>query len=147
MVALAIAFAQDNPASFVSGLVALILLPIGLKRFWTKRDEYGVAFVLSIIECTLVPFLLCYAWNTSGIIADVVAIVIATTYIILGFKFTYKLPRIYGLVVIIIMIFKMIMLDYNHSSSVGYAIGFFVSGVICLAISLIYNVIDKKMVE
>lgn len=147
LAALCITFVQDNPAAFISGIVTVVLLPIGLKRFWTERETYDVAFVLSIIECTLVPFLLCYAWSTSGIVADVVAIIISTAYIILGFKFTYKLPRIYGLVVIIIMIFKMTMLDYGHSSTVGYAVGFLISGVICLAISLIYNVIDRKMVE
>lgn len=77
--------------------------------------------------------------------ANIVAIIISMVYIVLGFMFSHKFPRIYGLVVTIILIFKMILIDFKYSSMLGYALGFLIAGVICLSISLIYTVINKKM--
>lgn len=143
--ALVAAFVQQTPTNILSGLIVIALLPVGLKKFWEECAENTVTYVFSLTECTLIPFLLCYAWGTSGVVANIVAIVISLVYIVLGFVFSHKIPRLYGLVVTIILIFKMILIDFKHSSMLGYALGFLVAGVICLSISLIYNIINKKM--
>ncbi len=145
LLALLFAYIQKSPDDIIAGALVILLLPIGAKRIWRNREDNKALYILSIIECSLIPFLVCDAWGTSGVVADIVAIVIATSYIILGFVLTSKFPRIYGLVVIILMIFKMVMLDFDYSSALGYALAFLVAGFICLGISLIYNVINKKI--
>ena len=42
-------------------------------------------------------------------------------------------------------IFKLLMVDAHYENTLGNAISFFVSGVLCFAISMIYNYLDKKM--
>ena len=46
-----------------------------------------------------------------------------------------------------ISIFKLIMVDINYDNTLGNALSFLASGVLCFAINMIYNYIDKKINE
>lgn len=76
---------------------------------------------------------------------------VALACIALGFwaekkrKQNFKTIRIYGLVLALLSIIKLILIDIHYASSLMKTVGFFMSGVVCFAISLIYNMVDKKM--
>jgi uncharacterized membrane protein len=56
-----------------------------------------------------------------------------------------KSLRIYGLVVSMICVFKLVMVDITYENTAGHALSFFISGVLCFVISAMYNIADKKM--
>jgi uncharacterized membrane protein len=53
----------------------------------------------------------------------------------------------YGLVITNISIVKLILIDITYNGSLGKAIGFFICGILCFAISFIYSMIDKSYGE
>ncbi len=55
--------------------------------------------------------------------------------------------RIYGLVLAFLGILKLILLDIYYDSVPLRAAGFFVSGLLCFVISLIYHMADKKLAK
>ena len=55
--------------------------------------------------------------------------------------------RIYGLSLAFLGILKLILLDIYYDSVPLRAAGFFVSGLLCFAISLIYHEADKKITK
>ena len=63
------------------------------------------------------------------------------------FYFRQKSFRIYGLGLTLISTVKLIMVDIAYENSIGHAFSFFLSGILCFAISAIYNLIDKKFLK
>lgn len=78
-------------------------------------------------------------------------LIIALVCISLGFlverkwQQSFKTTRIYGLVLAFVSMIKLILVDIHYGNSLMRTVGFFLSGVLCFAISLIYNMVDKKM--
>lgn len=78
-------------------------------------------------------------------------LIIALVCISLGFlverkwQQSFKTTRIYGLVLAFVSMIKLILIDIHYGNSLMRTVGFFLSGVLCFAISLIYNMVDKKM--
>lgn len=64
--------------------------------------------------------------------------------IALGFLFRYKSFRVYGLGLVMICTFKLIMVDMTYENSIERVISFFVSGLLCLGFNAMYNILDKK---
>ena len=46
-----------------------------------------------------------------------------------------------------VSVFKLLLIDIAYGGLLQLAAGFFVSGLLCFAISMIYNMIDKKFKE
>ena len=87
------------------------------------------------------------SFDSANFVMSIACLLLAIASIIIGFAGDYKSIRIYGLVLSMISIFKLIMIDISYANTLGHALSFFVSGVLCFVISLIYNLIDKKMQE
>ena len=54
-----------------------------------------------------------------------------------------KQLRIFGLVLSMVCVAKFIMVDITYDNNIGHAISFLISGIICFAISAIYNHFEK----
>ena len=67
--------------------------------------------------------------------------------ILLGFKIYKKGIRIYGLVLAMLYVVKMLLVDVAYSSPVGIAIGLLLAGIICFTISAIYNYAEDKILK
>ena len=72
-------------------------------------------------------------------------LVFAIVSIIAGFYKDMVTFRLYGLILSMISIVKLIMIDIKYDSTVENAVSFFVSGVLCFVISFIYNKIDGRL--
>ncbi|MBD5457743.1 MAG: DUF2339 domain-containing protein [Lachnospiraceae bacterium] len=53
--------------------------------------------------------------------------------------------RLYGLILFMTSVFKLIMIDIKYDSTLENAISFFVSGILCFIISFLYNKIDHSL--
>lgn len=85
------------------------------------------------------------AFEPEQYVISIACLILAIVFILIGFKGNYKYLRIYGLGLTMISIFKLIMVDVKYENTLGNAISFFISGILCFGISMIYNYLDKKM--
>jgi len=129
---------------FITFTLATFLL--NSKNLLEKRDNM-LAGIYVGIKFTVFLLIVLNSFESANFVISIACLLLAIGSIIIGFAGDYKSIRIYGLVLSMISIFKLIMLDISYANTLGHALSFFVSGVLCFVISLIYNFIDKKMQE
>ena len=129
---------------FIAFTLATFLL--NSKNLLEKRDNI-LAGIYVGIKFTVFLLIVLNSFDAANYVMSIASLLLAIGSIIIGFAGEYKSIRIYGLVLSMISIFKLIMIDISYANTLGHALSFFVSGVLCFVISLIYNLIDKKMQE
>ncbi|MBO4347837.1 MAG: hypothetical protein J5840_09400 [Lachnospiraceae bacterium] len=144
-----ITFALEAPADVLSCVITLILIPIATAWAWTgEEDDNPVIWkYFAVVEYVFVPFILCYALEAPNYVSSIVGIVLAVGCIVLGFAMKMKGVRIYGLVISMIMIFKLSLIDFEKSSVVAYAVSFLIAGISCLIISMLYYFVNAAMAD
>ena len=91
--------------------------------------------------------------GAEGIGMSLIALFYSLLCIAIGFVLQIKLYRNYqnvrilGLVLVCLSLLKLLIYDIYYSSNLIRAIGFFVAGVLCFVISLVYHLVEKKMKE
>ena len=65
--------------------------------------------------------------------------------IVFGFYKNYKSFRVYGLILSMVSIFKLVLFDVTNKSALYNAVGFLVCGLICFGISFLYNKIENRV--
>lgn len=122
---------------FVVGLFTLTV------KFIINHFVWGGAYVG--FKYTLLCYVILNVVDSAKFVFSVVGLVVALVCITLGFYLKIKSLRLYGLVLSILCVFKLIMFDIVYSDTVGRATSFLVSGILCFVISLIYNKLDTKL--
>ncbi len=125
-------------------LATLVVFLLNSKNLLDKRDNILWGIYVGIKFAVLIYFIL-DSFDTTNYYVSIIFFVFAICCIILGFRFNYKSLRIFGLALSMISTFKLIMVDITYTNTLGHALSFFVSGILCFAISMIYNYIDKKI--
>ena len=69
---------------------------------------------------------------------------IASICILFGFKFKNKSIRIYGLIVILMSVIKIVIIDMWGQDSIIRVVALMLGGIICFAISALYNKFEKR---
>ena len=124
-------------------IVTLITFMVNSKNIldrWTNFGGIYVGFKFTILMVVILD-----SFDTVNYVVSVACLFLAIVNIVAGFWGKYKSLRIFGLVLSMISIFKLIMIDISYSNTLGNALSFFASGMLCFAISLIYNMIDRKI--
>lgn len=124
-------------------VVTLITFMVNSKNILDRHPNYGGIYVG--IKFTVLMAVILDSFHTVNYIVSVVCLLLAIINIVAGVGGKYKSLRIFGLVLSMVSIFKLIMVDINYTNTLGNVLSFFASGVLCFVISLIYNLIDKKM--
>lgn len=127
-------------------LVALVIFLINSKNLLDKYPNL-LAGIYVGLKFTVLMVVILTSFEAANYVISSLCIILAIASIVLGFVKEYKYLRIYGLILSMVSVFKLIMVDIRYENTLGNAISFFVSGVLCFAISMIYNYIDKKIVE
>nr|MCR5202630.1 DUF2339 domain-containing protein [Lachnospiraceae bacterium] len=104
----------------------------------------GVANVYLGLKFTILVAVILNSIEAANYITSISLFVLAIICIVLGFWKDVKALRIYGLVLSILSVVKLIIVDITYENSIGRAVSFLVCGVLCFAISAIYNLVDKK---
>ena len=144
---LVITFAYEGPADILSGVLTLALIPIGTVWIWNKEESLSVTIgkYAFVTEYVFVPFLLCYAFTTPAYVSSIIGIVLSVGCIVLGFATKMKGIRIYGLIISMIMIFKLSLIDFEKSSVLAYSLSFLIAGISCLIISMLYHFVNAAV--
>ena len=97
------------------------------------------------VKYTILLVCVCSSYSAPNYLLSVLSFVLAIVFIVLGFTLEQKSMRIYGLVLSMICVIKLVMIDITYDNTLGHAISFFISGVLCFAISAVYSIAEKKI--
>ncbi|MBQ7942574.1 MAG: hypothetical protein IJ326_00760 [Lachnospiraceae bacterium] len=115
-----------------------------LKRYQGKKEEMYAGIYVGV-KLTVLLWVSLTSFDAANMVVSIACFVLAIIGIMIGFGMQFKSLRIYGLVLSIFSVVKLIMIDMDYDNLLGRAAGFFVCGILCFVISLIYNTIDKNM--
>ena len=123
-------------------LLTILLFFINSKRLLPRHKYAGYYIALkytALMLCILGSF------DVVNYAVSICLLVFAIISIVAGFYKDMITFRLYGLILSMISIFKLLMIDIKYDSTIESAVSFFVSGVLCFVISFIYNRIDGKL--
>lgn len=129
---------------FVVICVTLVLFMVNVKNFLDKQDSLLGGIYVGF-KFTLFMVVVLSSFESPSYFISIGCFIVSIISIIIGFKKRYKALRVYGLVLSMISIVKLIMIDIFYDNNIGHAISFIASGLLCFSISMIYNYIDKKI--
>jgi hypothetical protein len=129
----------------------MILLTIGVFVINSKEllETYTKKFIgfYICIKYTILFIVILNSFNCESYIISIACLLFAILSIVYGFltKNQHKKSfRIYGLILSMISVAKLILIDMKYDSTLMTTIGFLICGILCFVISFIYNKLDKK---
>ena len=128
-------------------MMSSLLCFIGSRELLSRNSrilEYYVG-----IKATLFINLVMGAFIDSdlGYIYSIVCLLIAVASIIWGFREELKSFRLYGLILSLCSVLKLVMIDISYDNSLGRIFSFIASGLLCFLIVWIYNKMSEKLKE
>ena len=124
--------------------VLLVQLTLHTKELLQlERESKNPHGILIGIKYTLFISYLLKEASVVNIVYSIVFILVSAACVVVGMRFRVKSMRIYGLVLSMISIFKLVMLDIYYDSLVMRAFSFLLAGLICLGISYAYGRFEK----
>lgn len=109
-----------------------------------KKQEFWISSYVGV-KYTLLVVSVMMLYEVEGAPVSIVFFLVAIISIILGFTLRKKGLRVYGLILSLISVVKLVVMDIDYGNAVARAFSFFVCGVLCFVISFIYNLVDKRM--
>lgn len=91
------------------------------------------------------------SFETPGFWMSLAGLLMAVLLVAAGFlaekyrRQQWKQVRIFGLVLSLLSLAKLVVLDIHYDNMLLRSAGFFAGGILCFGISLIYHMVDKKM--
>jgi hypothetical protein len=129
-------------------ILSLMLLIFGMCKvrmmIEAKRNLLGIWYAIKFSWLTIAPMVAMTELMDEQFIFSVVCMFIASLCILFGFKFNVKSTRIYGLIVILASVLKIVVVDMWGQDSIIRVISLIIGGIICFAISAGYNYVEKN---
>ena len=122
-------------------LITVLLFMANSKKLFQKNTYAGYYIML---KYTILMFCILHSYDVINYLISICLLLFAIISIVIGFYKDTKSFRLYGLLLSMVSIFKLIMIDIQYDSTMENAVSFFVSGVLCFIISFIYNRIDHS---
>ncbi|MDE6661726.1 MAG: DUF2339 domain-containing protein [Lachnospiraceae bacterium] len=122
-------------------LLTILLFLINSKRILQKTEHSGYYVMF---KYTVLMFCILDSYDVINYAISICLLLFAIISIVIGFYKSNKSFRLYGLILSMVSIFKLIMIDIHYDSTMENAVSFFVSGILCFIISFIYNRIDHN---
>ena len=128
------------------GFVICLLALSSLKIYDSlmNRSIFDCIVAVIITNLSIICIVHMTTLSIGNFIVSIVGVIVSAIFIALGFFFTSKHLRVFGLVCVLIYVLKVMLIDLNISSQNGFnVILLLVGGIICFAISFIYNKFDS----
>ncbi len=131
-------------------LLGLVLVCTNTYSLLIRKDGdwWGIYVALKLLLFASVAL---HSYGVPVFVNDVTGIVIAFCCIVAGFlaemrmERKYKALRVCGLVLVLLCVVKLVLVDIRYDNVLLRAAGFFVGGILCFGISIVYNLVDKRM--
>ncbi|MDE6747544.1 MAG: hypothetical protein K2K21_00560 [Lachnospiraceae bacterium] len=137
--------AVDNEiCHFILVLMAILIFMVNTKNLVDQNKTMWPGIYIGVKLTILLVTILC-SYEAANYVISISAFLFAIISIVLGFRFYVKSFRIYGLFLSMLSVAKLILVDIIYDNTLGHALSFFICGILCFIISMIYHLIDKKM--
>ncbi len=143
-------FALVNMSVMADPFCKMLTIFTGLALVLLNADDFlrnekaTAAHIYTGVKITFYILWVLEELDASQALTSVIMILFALICVAVGFAVSRKAVRIYGLVLSMICIVKLLVFDISYSDTLGRALSFFISGVLCFGISALYSYIDKK---
>lgn len=128
-------------------LVCIAVFVINNRQLFKLEVDEKVVGIYLAVKFTVLIISLLQLLRPASYIVSIVGLLIAIFCIVLGFKVKIKSFRLYGLILTLVCVAKLILFDIEYESILLKPIGFFLAGILCFAISWIYSRLEKKNEE
>ncbi len=125
-------------------LLSIIIFMVNTKNLLVQNKGLWPGIYIGI-KLTILLITILSSFDTANYVISISAFLFAIISIVTGFIFYVKSFRIYGLILSLISVAKLILVDISYDNTLGHALSFFICGILCFVISTIYHLIDKKM--
>lgn len=138
---------QNNGVIFhlVEAIIMAIIMSMNTKYIIDKNGITTTVCIYNCFKLTVYVYVLLGSLDAAGYIVSAGLIAVAIACIIFGFIKKYRPVRLFGLILSIVSIVKIVLVDIEYNSSITRAITIFVCGIIAFAICLVYNILDKSL--
>lgn len=124
-------------------MVALAL--IDSRKLMMEFGEKDLAGVYICTKATITAWAICEALAADiNVVLSIVFLLLAIAFILAGFRAQMKSFRIYGLILSMLGVVKLLLFDIQYSDTLPRVAAFFVSGILCFVINFIYNYLSKR---
>lgn len=127
-----------------SMVVLAALCTMNTVNLLRRSEHFGYYIGLKYTVCMI---LLVDAHFDLSMLISVLMLLFAAGSIAFGFYKSYRSFRIYGLILSMVSVFKLVLFDVSNKSTVYNAVGFLVCGLICFGISFLYNKIENRVAK
>lgn len=131
-------------------LSLLALLALCCQNIMPMVRHYGKSLGVGIytgFKLTLFLQAALYSYQIESYMVTLACLFLALLFITFGFLKNYKPIRLYGLLLSLYSIFKLVMVDVTYHSTLSRALTILGCGVMAFVISFVYNKISKKLEE
>ena len=133
--------------------IALIILSMGIYFLLSKdllKSENVLIQAFVGISGTLIVNAVCRGLSNVFAIAYIFSIVTMITALIcigVGFAAKTKGLRVYGLILVMLCVIKLVTIDISGADTMSRVAAFVIGGIICFIISGIYNKVEDKILN
>lgn len=133
---------HGRPWKHATIMLTALLFAINSQRLFRRNQNAGY-----YIAIKYTAFMVCVltSYDVVDYVISISLLLFAIVSIVVGFYKDTITFRLYGLILSMISVVKLIMIDIKYDSTVENAVSFFVCGVLCFAISFIYHKIDTNL--
>ena len=98
-------------------------------------------------KLTVLMYVIMSSFDVPDFLASIVCLLFAIVCITVGFIRSYRSIRIFGLILTMLNVLKLLLVDIYHDNTVSMALAFFAAGILVFGVNLIYHIVDKKIAQ
>lgn len=147
-------YVLSDTVTFSKGVVATILIAltmtlsfVNIKHLFNSNVSKTFYGIYTGTKLLVVLFAIMYRLEAISLIVTLSTLAFAVICIAIGFRIEVKSLRLYGLVLNLIFILKLILFDIRYDSAILRPVGFLVAGVLCFVVSWLYSKLEKRMIR
>lgn len=126
-------------------LATIALFCINTKSIYKTHIPEMLVGIYICFKFTVLVYVIMDRLSAESFVISIVGILLALACIVIGFVAKQKAFRLYGLILSLLCVIKLILFDLQYDSDILRPVGFFVAGILCFAISFVYSKLEKNM--
>ena len=136
-----------NTNVYVHIMYIIVVLTLYSVNTVSLFDDYENGLIHAYVgfKYTVLFIVIFESFSAPNIVISIFCVLFASVCVVFGFMIYKKGLRIYGLWLSMIFVFKLILIDMSYDEPIAKALGFMAAGIICFAISALYNYAEGKI--
>lgn len=140
----AITDTNNEICHYILILLAILIFMVNTKNL-LEHNKGLLPGIYIGIKLTVLIITILSSFDAANYVISISVFLFAILSIVVGFRFYFKSFRIYGLILSLLSVAKLILVDISYDNTLGHALSFFICGILCFVISMIYHLIDRKV--